>query len=138
MTAMAVAAKAGAGANGCPVLDASIHAAVGRGACMTYVGWSMAELARQTLSLAIGSETGGGWAHVIDETGLRGRFDFTLNYDFANHLMRSTRGPAASDGVDPVSIFKAVETELGLRIEPSIAKLQVMMIRQVERTPTEN
>jgi uncharacterized protein (TIGR03435 family) len=76
MAALVVAAKAGVGANGCPTLDASSHAAFGRGTCMTYVGWSMAELAQKTLSLAIGAETGGGWAHVIDETGLRGRFEF--------------------------------------------------------------
>jgi uncharacterized protein (TIGR03435 family) len=98
----------------------------------------MADLAQKTLSLAIGSETGGGWAHVLDETGLRGRFDFTLNYDFASHTMRSSRGPAASNGGNLVSIFEAVERQLGLRVEPSIARLKFMMIRQVERTPTEN
>jgi uncharacterized protein (TIGR03435 family) len=37
-----------------------------------------------------------------------------------------------------VSIFKAVEAQLGLKLEPSTAKLKAMIVRQAERVPAEN
>jgi len=37
---------------------------------------------------------------------------------------------------NPISIFKAVEAQLGLKLEPSTARLKAMIIRQAERVPT--
>jgi uncharacterized protein (TIGR03435 family) len=141
----AVAAKTTVDSKGCPVLDPTRRAGIGKGTCMTYIGWSMAELAERALSLSIGLETGTTtWAHVIDETGLKGRYDFTLDYDLASQLMRSS--PLATEMLagspnlvmKTSGIFKAVQAQLGLRVEPSTAKLPVMVIEQIERTPTGN
>ena len=61
---------------------------------MTYVGWSMPEFANLTLGMAISHETGGRtWAHVIDDTGLSGRFDFSLAYDMGYHAMMNAPMP---------------------------------------------
>jgi uncharacterized protein (TIGR03435 family) len=62
---------------------------------------------------------------VIDRTGLTGRFDVSLEW-------------AASADVDgSVSVFTAVQEQLGLRLESTTAPLDVVIIERVER-PTEN
>jgi uncharacterized protein (TIGR03435 family) len=138
-----VLGKDGLDSAGCPVLPPDRRAAAGRNACTTYVGWSMAEFARLTLAMAIGNEAGkSGWAMVHDETGLPGRFDFHLHYDAGYHMMRNSPMVAASmsevTSKNPISILKAVEPQLGLRIEPATAKLSVMLIEHVDRTPAQN
>ena len=63
---------------------------------------------------------------VLDRTGLTGEFNFRVQYDRAV-------GPEA---VGP-SIFAALEKELGLRLTPATAPMEVMVIESVER-PSEN
>jgi uncharacterized protein (TIGR03435 family) len=79
---------------------------------------------------------------VIDETGLKGVFDFRLHYtvDPSAYLGGAPAGPAitqpgASDPSGP-SIFTAVE-DVGLRLESSKASVEVLVIDSVER-PKEN
>jgi uncharacterized protein (TIGR03435 family) len=63
---------------------------------------------------------------VTDETGLGGQFDLTLKW--------SPDGAAAADGV---SIFTAVQEQLGLRLEPRRTAVDVVAVKRLER-PTEN
>jgi uncharacterized protein (TIGR03435 family) len=63
---------------------------------------------------------------VLDRTGLTGEFNFRVQYDRAV-------GPEA---VGP-SIFAALEKELGLRLTPGTAPMEVMVIERAER-PSEN
>jgi uncharacterized protein (TIGR03435 family) len=80
---------------------------------------------------------------VVDGTGLTGTWDFTLN--FSNVLMANGRGgqqggeaPAASDPNGAISLFDALEKQLGLRMEKQKRPLPVTVIDHMERTPTEN
>jgi uncharacterized protein (TIGR03435 family) len=138
--AFAASRSAEVDSRGCPVLPPTRRASVGRNACGTYVEWSMPEFAQLTLGMAIKNETGGrNWAHVIDETGIAGRFDFNLSYDIGYYMMLNVSMPESMrsnlTSKNPGSIFKAVEA-LGLKVER--AKLRVMVIQSVNRRPEEN
>lgn len=147
--AMAVQAQAKVDSSGCPVLPPNRRAAFGRNACTTYIGWSMDEFARLALAMMIANETGanfgprGGWAHVIDETGLAGRFDFSLQYDTTYYTFRNAPNipehmRESYTSRNAVSIFKAVEPQLGLTLEPTTSKLKAIIVQRAERTPSEN
>jgi uncharacterized protein (TIGR03435 family) len=67
-------------------------------------------------------------APVVDETGLKGAFDVKLEW---------TPQLAAGGGPEPdVSIFTAVREQLGLRLEPAKADVDVVVVASVEETPT--
>jgi len=75
---------------------------------------------------------------VIDKTGLTGFYDFTLEFTLVLPLQpgASPTTPTASDpGPD---LAAAVERELGLKLVGSKAKLDVIVIDQAEKVPTEN
>ena len=82
---------------------------------------------------------------VLDRTGLKGRYDFTLDYSDQNSAEVSS-GPAgsgtASNGPLPPdesgpSIFAAVQEQLGLKLEPTKGPVDMIIIDHIER-PTEN
>ena len=64
---------------------------------------------------------------VVDETGLKGHYDFVLN--------GISMGPSA-DG-STTSIFTAIQEQLGLKLVPRKAPVEVLQIDHVER-PSEN
>lgn len=71
---------------------------------------------------------------VVDKTGLQGTYRVTLEYD----RMAGIRGPAASPQADgPPSVFTAVQEQLGLKLEPSTAERDTLVVDRLER-PTEN
>jgi uncharacterized protein (TIGR03435 family) len=133
---------------GCPVLPLTRRgAAGGTGACETYVGYSMSEVAAN-LAAAIGYETMDGNlhvltpAHVVDDTDLKGRFDFTLYYNRMLWLARVPGiqfGGGSKDSMPPIdSIFKVVQNQLGLKLVQATSKLKVMLIQHVETDPGGN
>ena len=71
---------------------------------------------------------------VIDKTGLKGMYHVMMEYD----RMAGIRGPAltAAPGAAP-SVFIAVQEQLGLKLEPSRAMRDMLIIDRLER-PTEN
>ena len=74
------------------------------------------------LGEAIGQQDG---RLVIDKTGLKGNYEFTLRYS------------TSPTGGDVPSVFTALEEQLGLKLVSDRAQLQVLVIDQIER-PTEN
>ncbi len=67
---------------------------------------------------------------VVDQTGLAGRYDFVLKWtrDDANVSDVATAYPG---------IFTAIEEEIGLKLEPTRAPVDVVVVDKVER-PSEN
>jgi uncharacterized protein (TIGR03435 family) len=75
-------------------------------------------------------------APIVDRTGLAGVFDIDLEYTPSNELTRvvdSTLEPNARG----VSIFTAVQEQLGLKLQPAQGPVEVLVIDSVER-PTPN
>jgi uncharacterized protein (TIGR03435 family) len=67
---------------------------------------------------------------VVDQTGLKGRYDFELTWTGRNRPGK--RGPEA------ISLFQAVDRELGLKLEPGSAPRPVLAIAKVNEVPTPN
>lgn len=72
---------------------------------------------------------------VIDETHLTGRYDLDLQWDDAPVAAGGVPGldQAAAPGNDRGSIFTAIQNQLGLRLEPQRAPVEVIVIDRIER-----
>jgi len=79
----------------------------------------------QTIALLLASPAG---RPVFDQTGLTGLFDFDLKW---------APGIAADPSGNAVSIFTAVQEQLGLKLESASAPLDVLIVDHVEK-PTPN
>jgi uncharacterized protein (TIGR03435 family) len=67
---------------------------------------------------------------VIDSTKLEGSWDFDLEW--------TGRGALAAKGADGISIFDAVEKQLGLKLELKNVPVLSLAIEKVNRRPTDN
>jgi len=73
---------------------------------------------------------------VVDQTGLTGRFDFTLNWtpDESQFVGMGIKVPPPSDKPDaPPGLFTAVQEQLGLKLEATKAPVDVIVIDKVEK-----
>ena len=70
---------------------------------------------------------------VLDMTGLRGQYQFTLAF----RSDRETPSPDAPESTG-ASIFTAIQSQLGLKLEPRKASVEMLIVDHVELTPTEN
>ena len=77
---------------------------------------------------------------VVDKTGLSGLYNVELSYTPTPDQLLGPLPP----GVDPAaidpngpSIFTALEEQLGLKLEPQRASIDVIVIESIQR-PTEN
>jgi uncharacterized protein (TIGR03435 family) len=63
---------------------------------------------------------------VVDQTGLAGRYDFQVRF-----TVDESRAPA--DGSAPPGLFTAIQEQLGLKVEPGKAMVEVVVVDAVER-----
>ncbi len=77
---------------------------------------------------------------VVDQTGLTGKHDVTLDFALDDMQLGQFLPPGApkppSDGDRP-SIFAAVEEQLGLKLESQKGPVETIVVDRVER-PSEN
>lgn len=66
---------------------------------------------------------------VVDGTRLDGYYEFTLEWTPESRSADSTPGP---------SLFLALQERLGLKLESGRGPVQVLVIDQIEKVPTEN
>jgi uncharacterized protein (TIGR03435 family) len=89
-----------------------------------------------------------GWP-VLDATGIEGGWDFTLTYSRnAGITMGGGRGgdaaltegaaPSATEPTGALTLFEAVEKQLGLKLEMHKRPMPVIVIDHIEQKPTEN
>jgi uncharacterized protein (TIGR03435 family) len=85
---------------------------------------------------------------VLDTTELEGGWDFTLSFSPAGmaEMGGGRRGgdggaPAVSEASDPggaLSLFDAIEKQLGLKLQAQKRSVSVLVIDRIERKPTDN
>jgi uncharacterized protein (TIGR03435 family) len=90
---------------------------------------------------------------VTDQTGLTGKYDFTLTYSpegLNSGLMGMApppppppggggRGPSEMPDVEPPqNILAAIQSQLGLKLEPKKGPVDLILIDHAEKVPTEN
>ena len=92
-------------------------------ACRNLTGAAIAENLRQM--------AGGYLDHdVVDSTGLEGSWDFDLEW--------TPRGALTAKGADGISVFMAVEKQLGLKLEQQNVSMPALFVERVNRRPTPN
>lgn len=67
---------------------------------------------------------------VVDQTGLKGSWDVEIKW--------TGRGQLALAGTDGISIFDAVDKQLGLKLEPQKVPIPVIAVDSVNERPTDN
>lgn len=99
----------------------------------------------QNMTMAqIGDElqrVAGGYIYnpVVDGTGLKGSYDFTLSFSSADKVqLAPAAGAANSEPNGALSVFDAVNHQLGLKLEKTKRPYPVLVIDHIEETPTDN
>jgi uncharacterized protein (TIGR03435 family) len=99
-------------------------------------GISMASFA-QGLSRQLGRP-------VLDQTGLKGKYDYSLEYvEDQTHgaMLKGPEGGAGPDSAPPdssgPSIFTAIQEQLGLKLESTKGPVEILIIDHIEK-PSEN
>lgn len=113
---------------------------------LTCQNMTMAQFGDQLQSVADGYI----YNTVIDKTGLKGGYNFTLSFSSVNNILSSHGAPPPQDGAsanadppaaDPngaVSLFDAIHRELGLKLEKERRPVPVLVIDHIDETPTPN
>jgi uncharacterized protein (TIGR03435 family) len=75
---------------------------------------------------------------VQDETGLAGAWDFVLTFHPAPPPDGGKKGIPKEEPGPRISVFAAVDKELGLKLQPQKRSMPVLVIDHIEQKPTEN
>ena len=73
---------------------------------------------------------------VVDQTGLKGRFDFLLSWTMDDSQLANlgVKAPPPNKDVDaPPDLFTAIQEQVGLKFEPTKAPVDVLVIDHVEK-----
>jgi uncharacterized protein (TIGR03435 family) len=132
--------------DGCPVLPPGQRATVvrfglGKSSCAVFRMVSMFDLVRM-LENALGMESGGAQAHVVDRTGIDGQYDLTLRFTITPIFPGAPAVPLvegrASDPTGSPSLPVALEKQLGLKLTKRRGPLSTLVIDHALKIPTEN
>ena len=73
---------------------------------------------------------------VVDMTGLAGVFDLKLNFTPESALAGREDNKADTEAYPP--LLTAIQEQLGLKLEPKKAPIEILVIDHLEKVPTEN
>jgi uncharacterized protein (TIGR03435 family) len=78
-------------------------------------------------------------ARIADKTRLTGKYDFTLEYAGAT-IAAEALPPDLRDRLDEngPSIFNALEKQLGLKLQKTKVKVDMLIVDHIDKAPTEN
>ena len=76
----------------------------------------------------------------MDQTGLSGRYNYILDINsYITDEIRRSSGPNGGPPPDAPSIIaQAMQAQLGLKLDPKKAPMEMLIIDHVEKSPTEN
>jgi uncharacterized protein (TIGR03435 family) len=91
----------------------------------------------------------GQYPTVVDATNIEGNYDITINFSVAGDVNGGGRGGvaatsalggdvAAAEPSGAISLFEALEKQLGLKLESRKVTGSVLVVDHAEDTPTEN
>ncbi len=85
----------------------------------------------------------GGYIHdaVYDDTGIKGTYSFTLSFSGINLIPGGALSGDSQQSSDPngaISLFEAIKTELGLKLEKEKHPAPVLVIDHIEEKPSPN
>jgi uncharacterized protein (TIGR03435 family) len=75
---------------------------------------------------------------IFDATGLEGTWDLTFSYGVAAGLAAASEAGAASEPRKTVTLFQALEQQLGLKLEEAKRPVPFFVIDHIEEKPTDN
>jgi uncharacterized protein (TIGR03435 family) len=73
---------------------------------------------------------------VTDSTGLTAKYDFTVTFTLESLVGGTAMG--ATDSAGGLTIFAALEKQLGLKLEPTKTMVDIFVIDHAEKSPIEN
>jgi len=76
---------------------------------------------------------------VVDQTGIEGRYDFTLDWtpDEFQFSTQGVKAPPAPDNAPHPDLYTAIQQQMGLKLEAVKAPADVMVVDRLEK-PSEN
>jgi uncharacterized protein (TIGR03435 family) len=74
---------------------------------------------------------------VLDMTGLQGGYEFTLSFRFERMKTASGEGAEVTEFPGEL-VHAAVQSQLGLKLEPRKAPVEILVVDQIEKLPTGN
>lgn len=106
---------------------------------------TMAQFGEQLQTLADGFI----YSSIVDKTGLKGGYDFTLSFSSANNFWAGHGSPGSGSAADTtdsipsdpngaISIFDALRRQLGLKLEKIRRPIPVLVIDHIDESPTPN
>jgi uncharacterized protein (TIGR03435 family) len=110
-----------------PILDDVFH-------CQNI---TLAEFGRQLPFFSLGMI----FSPVLDDTGLQGRYDFTLSFTERDRPQSASSVTNASAPADPngaISLSEAIRHQLGLKLEKVRRPVPVLVIDHINRLPSDN
>jgi uncharacterized protein (TIGR03435 family) len=144
-----------------PNLDKDGYPVIPKGCngCIMVVGGGKAHLhsEKQTMKEFAGMVSNQLGKPVVDATGLKGKYDIDVSFDMGGMMMMRGGAPPPSPGggagVGPettvplgnasdsdmgVPLVGAIQSQLGLKLEPKKGQVEIIMVDRVEKVPTEN
>jgi uncharacterized protein (TIGR03435 family) len=85
----------------------------------------------ETMERLAGTLSGQVHHPVTDATGLKGKYDFDLNY------ITDSAAPSTIEDAGP-NIFRALQEQLGLKLEAKKTMVDILVVDHIEKSPTEN
>jgi len=123
----------------------AVNPAIGR--LVTCTNMTMAQFA-ENLPIIAGGYFGDVSRNVLDATGLEGAYDFSFSFSGASTLptgrgqsvggLSANGVPQAPDPSGAITLFDALEKQLGLKLEIQKRNLPVLVIDQIYERPTDN
>jgi len=110
--------------NGFPILPPSRHPMM-----MAANGHAVKRFADESMEQLAGELAGQLGHPVSDDTGLKGKYDFTMNWIMGGALSSDDTGP---------TLFAALQQQLGLKLESKKGVADMLVIDHIEKAPTEN
>jgi uncharacterized protein (TIGR03435 family) len=106
---------------------------------ITCQNMTMPEFAKELPRLSAGYVRG----EVLDATRIEGAYDFTLSFSStgvspAQAAMGAVAGQPVAPDPDGLTIFEALEKQLGLKLEKRNIPMPVVVLDHIEEKPTEN